>query len=84
MICGECGISSSHCNRMFKEWLETTPMEYLATQRMNYALLLLEETHLSIKEITFACGYSDPLYFSSQFRKRIGCSPRAFRKRKGI
>jgi AraC-like DNA-binding protein len=40
----------------------------------------LQWTRLSIKEIAAEVGFDDPFYFSVQFRKRLGKSPRAFRE----
>jgi AraC-like DNA-binding protein len=40
----------------------------------------LIDTDLSIKEIAFLSGFSDPYYFSKFFKKYTGVSPRLFRK----
>ena len=76
---------ASHCGRstlqwQFKHYMNSSPIRYLVETRMRYAVNLLENTTLSIKEIAQKCGYADPLYFSNTFRNHCGQSPRAYRK----
>jgi transcriptional regulator GlxA family with amidase domain len=37
------------------------------------------QTHRSVSEIAFACGFSDAAHFSRCFRARFDCSPREYR-----
>jgi AraC-like DNA-binding protein len=55
--------------------------EYMNQQRTDMAKGLLESSLLSVKEIAWACGYSDPGYFTRVFRRRMDISPRAYRKK---
>jgi YesN/AraC family two-component response regulator len=41
--------------------------------------MLLEKPDASVSEIAFACGFSDPNYFSTLFGKEYGMTPRQFR-----
>ena len=78
-ICNaQCGRSTLQWQ--FKHYLKTSPVRYLTENRMKYAVKLLENTTLPIKEISQKCGYSDQLYFSGAFRDHIGRSPREYRK----
>ncbi|MCX6983519.1 MAG: helix-turn-helix transcriptional regulator, partial [Lentisphaerae bacterium] len=54
--------------------------EYINQQRTDMSKELLESSLLSVKEIAWACGYSDPGYFTRVFRKRMDISPRAYRR----
>ena len=40
---------------------------------------LLDNTHLSIKEVSWKLGFEDQLYFSRLFKKVSGISPSAYR-----
>jgi AraC family transcriptional regulator, transcriptional activator of pobA len=40
----------------------------------------LSTTSLSIKEIAYEIGYIDPFYFSNQFKKYFGTSPKQYRE----
>ena len=54
------------------------------SQRMSRARQLLDSTTLGIAEVAREVGYDDPLYFSRQFRRTHGMSPRDYRgQRKG-
>jgi YesN/AraC family two-component response regulator len=41
--------------------------------------MLIEMPEATISEVAFACGFSDPNYFSSAFGKDTGMTPRQFR-----
>lgn len=72
--------SKTTLTRLFKKHLDTTPLQYLITSRINYAVNLLESNTLTIKEIATLCGYQNQLYFSNDFRKHTGYSPSDFCK----
>lgn len=79
-ICEYVSCSKSTLQWQFKHYLKSSPITFLTEVRMKYARRLLENTELSIKEITERCGYSDQLYFSAVFRKHCSASPRDHRK----
>jgi AraC family L-rhamnose operon regulatory protein RhaS len=57
-------------------------MDYLANCRVEAARALLRsEPARSITDIGFACGFQSNQYFTAVFRRRMGLSPREFRKR---
>ena len=66
--------------RAFKELLGVSPRGYIEHLRMKKAATLLEQTTLSIKEISYNTGYRGANYFTAVFRKRYRCSPREYRK----
>ena len=74
-VCDAAFISVSSLQRAFAKYFGMSPKQYLIQLRMNRALELLTENELSVKEISFACGFTDEKYFSRAFKKRYGCSP---------
>ena len=50
-------------------------MEDVYSSRMNYARELLTTTSLPIGEIAERCGYESNIYFSRQFKRKIGMTP---------
>ena len=74
------GCSVNRFIVIFKENFGCTPREYITQQRLNTAENLLLNSNLSIKKISEAVGYEDPLYFSRIFKKRYGYSPREFKE----
>lgn len=77
----EINISKSQMCREFKKYFSTTPYQYLIDKRINIAKNLLTRTTLSIKEISNTLCFVDEYYFSNAFKKKIGISPRAYRKK---
>lgn len=71
-------MSISSANRIFNEMLKETPISYLVKTRISHASELLRQGDLPISEIAFRCGYNDSNYFSLQFKKIMGVSPRKF------
>ncbi len=71
--------SVSHLSATFKEQSGYSPLNYFILLKMQEACRLLSLSQLSIKEIAFHLGYSDPYYFSRLFKKTIGSSPKAYR-----
>jgi AraC-like DNA-binding protein len=72
------GYNRTHLSRMFKRYTGMSPMNYLLKIRMEKAKLLLKE-NLTIEQVASSVGFSDPLYFSKQFKKWCGQSPSEYR-----
>ena len=79
-ICDTAFISASSLQRAFAKHFGMSPKQYLIQLRMNRALELLTENKLSIKEISFICGFTDEKYFSRAFKKKYGFPPSQLRK----
>ncbi|OYP37230.1 helix-turn-helix domain-containing protein [Rhodopirellula sp. MGV] len=75
------GMSRTKYIRMFEATMGTSPINYLIGLRIEEASRLLRSTDRSITDIAFDVGFSDSNYFSRQFRKATGLSPREYRKR---
>lgn len=74
------GISTFHTIRLFKGALMTTPMQYYNAMRINEAGRLLQDTDLSVTEISRKLNYSSQFYFSQVFKAKMGLSPAAYKK----
>lgn len=73
-------ISISSCNILFKKYLMDSPVKYLLSYRLMKSSELLTETTLSITEIAFEVGFSNPSYFIDSFKREYGCTPNEYRK----
>jgi len=73
-------LSERRFRQLFQEVYEMSPSEFILALRLNYACQLLRDSGQSVAEIAEVCGYTDPLYFSRLFRKKMGVSPLAYRK----
>ena len=78
-LAADLGLSPSRFSHLFRAEVGASPMRYLHVLRMNRALLLLEHTALSVREVMVHVGYSDPSHFARDFRRHHGVSPRARR-----
>jgi AraC-like DNA-binding protein len=67
-------------SRIFQKHLKTSPINYFLSLKIEAAKSMLLNTNLQIQEIAQNTGYSNALYFSTEFKKRTGMSPREFRK----
>lgn len=72
--------SSSHYFSIFKSQTGYSPIHYFNHLKIQKACQLLCFSTLSIKEISFLLGFSDPLYFSRLFKKTMNASPSEYRK----
>lgn len=72
------GLSRSRLYRIFMEYYEKSPMEYILEYRINVACQLLKTTELSISSVGYSVGFDDSLYFSRVFKKVKGISPREY------
>lgn len=79
-IAHNTGLDRSYLYSLFKEYLNSSPQDYLIGFRMDKACELMRGFNLSIGEIARSVGYDDPLVFSKVFKKVKGKSPREFRK----
>lgn len=73
-------VSSFYLSRLFKEEKGIAYSVFINDKRLTKAKQLLEESNLSIKEISAACGYSDQNYFSRLFKNNFGISPTSLRE----
>jgi len=51
-------------------------------RRLKKAKYLLNNEDLTISEITYMVGFSNPNYFSTVFKSKYGCTPSDFKKNK--
>jgi len=76
-------LSESQFERRFRKVMGSSPREYLIRVRVRSACRLLEQTNWTIARTALECGFYDHSHFSHAFRRQMGLSPSAFRKRHG-
>ncbi len=73
-------MSESSLLRTFRRALGVTPIAYLIHVRIRRAMDIMRNEGANVTEAAFRVGFSDSNYFSRQFRKVMGMSPRRFLK----
>ncbi len=73
------GVTPRECQRIFSALLGETPSQALLERRISAAQGMLAFGDAPISEVAANCGFSDPGYFSKQFRRASGVSPREYR-----
>jgi YesN/AraC family two-component response regulator len=82
-IANEAGYSATYFTTLFKKGTGYSPLSYFSHLKILKATEFLDYTKHKVKEISFFLGYSDPYYFTKDFTKRMGLSPRQYRNRVG-
>lgn len=75
------GLSASRFSAVFKERTGHSPLNYFNLLKVRKACGLLDDTQLSVSQISLRLGIEDQYYFSRLFSRIMGMSPRAYRTR---
>lgn len=73
-------VSKSYFLRLFRQYMGTTPYNYLLCYRITQAKELLVLTDLPVGSVARAVGFGDESNFSSRFSAMTGQSPLQYRK----
>ena len=73
-------MSRSSLLRKIKTLFNLSPVELIRTIRMKKAAQLIQEGNHSIADVGFMVGITSPAYFSKQFGKQFGITPKDFEK----
>ena len=78
-VAATVNLSPSHFSVVFGRETGESFKDYLTRIRIDRAKELLRTTNMKCSEIAYQCGYNDPHYFSTVFRKNTGLPPQQFR-----
>lgn len=81
-IAQDLSYNQKYLSHLFKMKMGMGFSEYLRTTRIKYAISLLDHGIDSVKNVAFLSGYTDPLYFSTVFKKETGVSPKEYMQNK--
>ncbi len=75
------GLSESRYRTLFKEFIGTTPTEYINKKRLEVSLALLENLNNTILEVALFSGFNSVYYFIKVFKKYNKITPSQYRKK---
>ena len=73
--------SRSGLQRKLKQTMGITPQDLLREARIKHACQLLRTTDKTVAEVAYACGFTDPKYFSRSFKQSVGQTPSEFKNK---
>ncbi|MDO4338912.1 MAG: AraC family transcriptional regulator [Eubacteriales bacterium] len=74
-------ISEAHFRRVFTAYMHMGPLEYINMVRIQAACDYLRTSEYSVADIAHKCGFSTNSTFNRNFRRIMGVTPVAWRKR---
>ncbi|SDA14365.1 AraC-type DNA-binding protein [Ruminococcus sp. YE71] len=78
-LCEVTELSKQQLCRLFKRYLNSRPMEYIAKRRIQAAKEMLTSTEMSVEDIADAVGFCSGSYFCKLFSRYEGMTPTQFR-----
>lgn len=76
-----CGLTVPYLCRLFDQFCDTSPYDYLTRLKMRRAEQILLGQDILISEVAHTVGYSDSRLFARNFKAYFGVSPADYRKR---
>ena len=78
-VASEMGISPNYFSAQFKQNTGSSFINYLTNVRISHAKEHLKSGNYKTYEVALRCGYENPTYFSTIFKRRTGVSPSEYR-----
>lgn len=75
----KASLSRDRFVHLFSRQIGEPPHRFLMNVRIKEAISMLRHTDLSVNEIAYGVGFSDPLYFSRVFKKHNDMSPKKYK-----
>lgn len=72
-------VNANYLSTQFHQHMGISFIDFVNRERIHQAAALLGNTHLQIQQISQIVGYNNTSYFSKQFSRFMGTSPRDYR-----
>lgn len=79
-IAAGLNISFGYLSKCFKQTEGIALTDYLLAFRLEKAMEMMRTQNITVSEIGYQVGFTDPNYFSKCFKKQTGMSPVEYRK----
>lgn len=77
----QCQVSTRQLERLFRAYLDMSPMQYYTRIRLEKVHQLVTFTSIPFIEVALAAGFSSTSLMSKKFRQRYGTSPSELRRK---
>lgn len=81
-LAAQLGVTPNYLSIRFKEETGVGFMKYLLDKQMTQAKLLLADPKYKVYEVSVMVGFHDEKFFSRQFKKLVGVTPREYRNQR--
>lgn len=78
-IANAANICIRECQRIFNQYIHYSPIKYIQRKRIFNAASMLANSDRPVTDIALSCGFSNPSYFSKQFREIMESTPSEYR-----
>jgi AraC family transcriptional regulator, exoenzyme S synthesis regulatory protein ExsA len=75
----KCGRSLASFKRDFKKIYNTSPHQWILSQRLAYAKQLIESSEIKIADACYDAGFESVSHFSRAFKTKFGITPSALK-----
>lgn len=72
-------VNANYLSAQFHQHMGISFIDFVNQERIHQAAALLGHTHMQIQQISQIVGYNNTSYFSKQFTRFMGTSPRQYR-----
>ena len=72
-------LDRTYLYRLFEQQMGMSIVEYINRRRVSRAEVMLIDMQISVKDVAFSVGFSDPMYFSRVFKRLNGITPTKFK-----
>jgi AraC-like DNA-binding protein len=74
-LAGEMSVSREHLCRLFREYMKTSPYQFIINQKIEQAKVELRYSHKTVKEIAHELGFTSNIHFTRLFKAKTGLPP---------
>ena len=73
-------MSKSSLYRKTKVITGLSPVEFIRNIRLKQGVNMLKSKSVTVSEVAYACGFSNPKYFATCFKEEFGITPKEYQK----
>jgi AraC-like DNA-binding protein len=80
LLASLCNMSETHFRRLFEEYINMTPVDYINMIRVQMACEIMKKTSCTMDEVAMKSGFAAACTFNRNFKKIVGITPYQWKK----